>query len=52
MCKIQGSTPSVQKQRKFAGEAIDKIVYARVMQIGYCEKLTEQTTLNENDVNL
>ena len=33
ICKIQGSTPSVQKQRKFAVEAIDKIVYARVMQI-------------------
>ena len=40
----------------FAVEAIDKIVYARVMQIRYCEKMTEQTTLNENvsenDVNL
>ena len=28
-----GQYPSVQKQRKFAVEAIDKIVYARVMQI-------------------
>ena len=29
---IQGSAPSVQKQGKFAVEAIDKIVYARVIK--------------------